>query len=209
MRERGARAGVRDVAGERLTTTEDHPFWNATDQAWERADSIDRGDHIGTADGRIAKYRRLSGHPRWTTAYNLTVQGVHTYHVGRRGLLVHNSDLCGVGGNVGPGWFPFGTNKIPRGWSGPAMTSKFRGNPGKAGFVWRSRAGQDSVRIDRGNPNSPFPSQRVDHVVINSGGSIVGRNGVPFPPGTRIKDVASDAHVPLSEWETWRSWNAP
>jgi hypothetical protein len=87
-----------NVAGETLVTTEDHPFWNATDRAWERADAVDRGDRIGTADGRTAKYRRLFGRPRWTTAYNLTVQGVHTYHVGRRALLVHNSNTCGVGG---------------------------------------------------------------------------------------------------------------
>lgn len=109
---------------------------------------------------------------------------------------------------VGPGWFPYGTSKIPAGWGGPSMTSKFGANPSKEGFVWRSPKGQDSVRIDRGVPDSPYPSQQVDHVVINSGGRIIGRDGTPLPAGTRIRDVPDEAHVPLEEWQTWGSWNA-
>jgi RHS repeat-associated protein len=109
--------------------------------------------------------------------------------------------------NAGPGWFPTGTNKIPREWSGPNMTSKFGKNPDKAGFVWRAPRSQNSVRIDKGNPASPWPSQRVDHVVVNSGGQIVGRDGTVLPPGTRIKDAAEEAHIPLSEWQNWTSWN--
>jgi hypothetical protein len=107
---------------------------------------------------------------------------------------------------IGPGWFPHGTNKVPSGWSGPGMTKKFRQDPGKEGFVWRGPK-QSSVRIDRGNPSSPYPSQQVDHVVINDGGRIVGRDGQLLPPGTRISDVPDQAHIPLSEWNTWGSWN--
>jgi Pretoxin HINT domain len=80
-----------NVAGEVLVTTEDHPFWNATDHAWERADSVGHGDRIGMATGGTARNRGLTGRFWRTAAYNLTVQGVHTYHVGRHGLLVHNS----------------------------------------------------------------------------------------------------------------------
>jgi RHS repeat-associated protein len=76
---------------------------------------------------------------------------------------------------VGPGWFPPGTNKVPRGWSGPNMTKKFRANPNKPGFVWRAPKGQDSVRIDMGSPTANWPSQQVDHVVVNSDGRIIGR----------------------------------
>ncbi|WP_203338308.1 hypothetical protein [Nocardioides limicola] len=107
---------------------------------------------------------------------------------------------------IGPGWFPHGTNKIPSGWSGPGMTKKFRQDPGKEGFVWRGPK-QSSVRIDRGNPSSPYPSQQVDHVVINDGGRVVGRDGQLLPSGTRISDVPDQAHIPLSEWNTWGSWN--
>ncbi|MFI8201300.1 hypothetical protein [Streptomyces sp. NPDC085937] len=112
-------------------------------------------------------------------------------------------------GDVGPGWFPYGSGKIPGGWSGPDMTRKYRKDANKPGFVWRAPKGQDSVRIDKGDPNSAHATQQVDHVVINSGGRTVGRNGVLLPPNARIQDYPVEAHVPLSEWQTWRSWNAP
>ncbi|MDG9700911.1 RHS repeat-associated core domain-containing protein [Streptomyces sp. DH37] len=112
--------------------------------------------------------------------------------------------------DIGPGWFPRGSGKIPSGWSAPEMTSKFRKNPNKQGFTWRAPGrSQDSVRIDKGDPNSKWDTQRVDHVVVNSGGRIVGRGGELLPPGAKIKDHPVEAHIPLSEWQTWRSWNAP
>jgi RHS repeat-associated protein len=109
----------------------------------------------------------------------------------------------------GPGWFPYGTSKIPSEWSGPSMTRKFKKDPTKEGFVWRAPKGQDSVRIDRGDPNSQWGTQQVDHVVINSNGRIVGRGGKLLPAGAKIQNYPKEAHIPLSEWQTWRSWNAP
>lgn len=47
----------------------------------------------------------------------------------------------------------------------------------------------------------------MDHVVVNSGGRIIGRDGNPLPPGTRIQDVPDQAHIPLDEWQSWGSWN--
>jgi RHS repeat-associated protein len=84
------------LAGETLTTTEDHPFWNATDRAWERADALAVGDSVLTADGRLAEVIRFDASTSSTgTAYNLTVAGLHTYHVGLGAVLVHNT--CGRG----------------------------------------------------------------------------------------------------------------
>ncbi|ATW46692.1 type IV secretion protein Rhs [Streptomyces peucetius subsp. caesius ATCC 27952] len=110
---------------------------------------------------------------------------------------------------VGPSWFPQGAGKIPSGWSGPSMTKKFKKNENKQGFVWRAPKGQDSVRIDKGDPKSDWGTQQVDHVVINSGGRVVGRGGELLPPGAKITEYPVQAHVPLSEWLTWRTWNAP
>jgi RHS repeat-associated protein len=117
---------------------------------------------------------------------------------------------AGVGSKLfGPGWMPYGSSKIPSGWSGPLPTKKFRKSPNKPGYVWRAPKGQDSVRIDKGDPNAYWDTQKVDHVVINSGGRIVGRGGELLPPGARIQDYPEAAHIPLEEWLTWRSWNAP
>lgn len=76
---------------ETLTTTEDHPFWNASDNEWQRADALERGDSVRSVDGRLVRVMRFerAGRHR-ATAYNLAVQGVHTFHVGTTGTLVHN-----------------------------------------------------------------------------------------------------------------------
>ncbi|MFF4529689.1 polymorphic toxin-type HINT domain-containing protein [Streptomyces sp. NPDC001407] len=192
---------------EKLTATYEHPFWSPSEGAWAKASELRPGMTLSTVDGRAVGVEGNRSFVETARTYNLTVDDLHTYYVlaGATSILVHNSD-CPI---VGPGWFPNGSGKIPNGWSGPNMTSKFRKNASKEGFVWRAPKGQDSVRIDRGDPNSQWGTQQVDHVVINSGGRIVGRGGELLPPNARIQDYPAEAHIPLSEWQTWRSWNAP
>jgi filamentous hemagglutinin len=64
----------------------------------------------------------------------------------------------------------------------------------------------NSVRIDKGNLNSKFTSQKVDHVVVNSNGKVLGRNGAPINGG--IRENAIEAHIPLSEYVNWKKWNS-
>lgn len=79
------------VDGDVIATTEDHPFWNATDESWEAASDLHVGDAILGADGRRARVEQFADpNARPTLAYNLTAQGVHTYHVGPQAVLVHN-----------------------------------------------------------------------------------------------------------------------
>jgi hypothetical protein len=80
--------------GSRITTTEDHSYWNATDQRWEQIQQFDPGDRLGTPTGRTIAVRALV----WPTmqietAYNLTVADLHTYYVlaGPSPVLVHNT----------------------------------------------------------------------------------------------------------------------
>ncbi len=83
-----------------VTTTEDHPFWNVTDQAWQPAAELDTGDLVLTAGGGTASVDSLDWSTRFAgTAYNLTVDGIHTYYVavGDDEVLVHNQ--CPVPGN--------------------------------------------------------------------------------------------------------------
>ncbi|ADB30581.1 Hedgehog/intein hint domain protein [Kribbella flavida DSM 17836] len=83
-----------DGAGDIIATTEDHPFWNATDHQYQRADHLDAGDKLLTASGRNTTVRGLRPHSqRHTTAHNLTVAGPHTYYVVAVGtpVLVHNT----------------------------------------------------------------------------------------------------------------------
>ncbi|MEU7906414.1 putative Ig domain-containing protein [Actinoplanes sp. NPDC049118] len=93
------------IDGDRVTATEDHPFWNATDEEWQRVDQLDSGDRVRTADGRTIPVdgTRLATR-RTAMAYNLTVADIHTYYVlaGNTSVLVHNTLGCGIGHGPAP-----------------------------------------------------------------------------------------------------------
>ncbi|THI99049.1 hypothetical protein E7Z54_13030 [Nocardioides sp.] len=83
------------VDGEVITTTDDHPFWSITDQKFERADELGPGEQVLANDGELLTVVGLTPKSsRQALAYNLTVEGIHTYHVGDGAILVHNT--CGV-----------------------------------------------------------------------------------------------------------------
>lgn len=83
-----------EIDGDLVTTTEDHPFWNATDREWQEAQNLDVGDLVRTVDGELIPVGGLKlRSARTTTAFNLTVDGIHTYFVavGEDEVLVHNT----------------------------------------------------------------------------------------------------------------------
>jgi hypothetical protein len=80
------------VEGEVITTTKNHPFWSVTDQRFERADELSPGEEVLGSDGRIRTVSELRMRTeRRELAYNLSVRGIHTYHVGQSAILVHNA----------------------------------------------------------------------------------------------------------------------
>ncbi|MFV0460785.1 MAG: Hint domain-containing protein [Actinomycetales bacterium] len=82
-----------------LTTTEDHPYWSVDDRRFERADELSGGERVLGADGRtitVVGLRLATTHDG--LAYNLAVQGIHTYHVGDHAILVHNTCLTALRG---------------------------------------------------------------------------------------------------------------
>ena len=85
------------VEGGSVTTTEDHHFWNVTDNQWQETQHIDPGDYLLTAEGRLVE----AGNLDWSTshyadAYDLTIEGLHTYFIvaGDEQVLVHNCDVA-------------------------------------------------------------------------------------------------------------------
>ena len=90
-----------------IRTTENHPFWTATDQAWEAAEDIGSGEDILSDDGALIEVQGID----WVTAgggvaYNLTVAELHTYFVvvNASAVLVHN--MCASPGRWGWGGWP-------------------------------------------------------------------------------------------------------
>ena len=82
------------------------------------------------------------------------------------------------------------------------------GKPNGKGIGWRWENPTykgDGIRIDKAVSGSPFASQRVDHVVIRSGGIIRGRDGQPLKG--RIDKDGENSHIPLREYGNWNSWS--
>lgn len=104
-----------DGRPDRLVTTEDHPFWNATDGVWQGPQDLDAGDKLVDNRGNQVAVLGLDvASTRAGWAYNLTVEDLHTYHVGASRILVHNTngESCAIGtanpgrrvfSNLGPG----------------------------------------------------------------------------------------------------------
>jgi RHS repeat-associated protein len=114
--------------------------------------------------------------------------------------LVHDIDKAT---NTAGGWLDdAATAKVPSEWGPGAATKK------GVGTRWTDPANPgNGVRIDQGNPLNTQVTQQVDHVVVRYNGQVIGRNGQPISGS--IAQNAEQAHIPLSEWQTWNSWFAP
>lgn len=77
-----------------LHTTQHHPFWNLTDQAWEDAGQLGRGDRLRSNAGQLVTVVSVRSFTGVQWMYDLTVDDLHTYYVaaGDEPVLVHN---CG------------------------------------------------------------------------------------------------------------------
>jgi RHS repeat-associated protein len=80
------------IDGKTITTTEDHPFWSATDHTFEDAYQLASGELVLGDRGRLLTVSGLRyGTERTAQVYNLSIAGIHTYHVGDDAVLVHNT----------------------------------------------------------------------------------------------------------------------
>jgi len=83
------------VAGETqpIRCTGNHPIWSETRHDFVRADSLQLGEQLRTTIG-LTHVESSTPLPGETYVYNIEVHGLHVYHVGQSGLLVHNSGDC-------------------------------------------------------------------------------------------------------------------
>ena len=173
------------IDGDVVTTTEDHPFWNASDLEWQQARDLDIGDLLRTADGELVHLGGIRLRTaRTTTAFNLTVDGIHTYFVGagEDDVLVHNT--CGIPAN---GSRMSVDDALTRGedWLGKGYTEPV---PGTGRYV--SADGRRVFRMRKSDITGAHGGGRhvnFEELVLN-----------PARPG-RLK-VGPNSHVYLTDW---------
>ncbi len=79
------------IAGqsEPIGCTGNHPFWSEDRQTFVRADSLQPNETLRTATG-LTTVESWTPDLNPTPVYNIEVHGVHVYHVGTSGVVVHN-----------------------------------------------------------------------------------------------------------------------
>ncbi|WP_163569261.1 polymorphic toxin-type HINT domain-containing protein [Fodinicola feengrottensis] len=77
-----------------ITSTQGHPYWDATRHAFVPAALLVPGDNLLQSDGAVSIVEGVRGYAGHAVTYNLTVASSHTYYVriGGAPTLVHN---CG------------------------------------------------------------------------------------------------------------------
>lgn len=81
---------IRLADGMTIEATSQHPFWVQSRQTWIDAIDLEPGDVLVGADGDKNLVFATLASEQNLTAYNLTVEGLHTYFAGTDPVLVHN-----------------------------------------------------------------------------------------------------------------------
>jgi RHS repeat-associated protein len=98
------------IDGEKITTTEGHPFW-VNDVGWVKAKDLTAGMHLQTKTESWLDIDRVDKHIELTKVYNFEVEGFHTYFVSDLGFLVHNN--CELDSTYGQSRSPYMDPDIP------------------------------------------------------------------------------------------------
>lgn len=82
--------------GSVIHATDHHPFWDATTGTFTDAVNLKPGDRLRGPDGQPVTVASTRVYEQNLTAYNLTIDAVHTYYVeaGSTPVLVHNALKC-------------------------------------------------------------------------------------------------------------------
>lgn len=110
-------------------------------------------------------------------------------HIPRSGIVVMRRSKWSAPENV--------RDRIQKSWG----DSK----PNKKGVGERWQDPNDKgngVRVDQGNPMNSQPVQQVDHVLVRSGGKVIGRDGNQIAGS--IESNFEKAHIPLTDYVKWK-----
>ncbi|MFF4990180.1 polymorphic toxin-type HINT domain-containing protein [Streptosporangium saharense] len=130
--------GDRGKATDLITATDEHPFWVPSLRTWMSAGDLQPGMWLRTSAGTHVQVTALKKRTATQRVHNLTVDGLHTYHVvaGNQAVLVHND-----------GWNPFKKKAKPAEEPWPAIPNATVGDLVGLGLpdVDGSRTSKDKV----------------------------------------------------------------
>ena len=86
-----SRVAVTLADGSVLTATDHHPIWDATTSTFTDAINLWVGEDLLGANGQLLAITGERIYDQDLTAYNLQIDGIHTYYAGNTPVLVHNS----------------------------------------------------------------------------------------------------------------------
>ena len=92
------KAGVENTTSDTIDATDNHPFWVQSRGEWVDAIELQPGDVLLDEQGNDILVTELAVTEQDLTAYNLTIEDIHTYYAGDQPTLVHN---CGDSPPVG------------------------------------------------------------------------------------------------------------
>ncbi|WP_017588727.1 RHS repeat-associated core domain-containing protein [Nocardiopsis ganjiahuensis] len=94
------------VAGDVIMATDGHPFWVPDLGLWVDAIDLAPGMWLQTSSGTWVQVSAVQPWTQSATVHNLTVQGVHTYHVatGSLDVLAHNCKVTISDGAIDHAW---------------------------------------------------------------------------------------------------------
>jgi len=92
-----------EVDGHLVTATDHHPFWVDDQGRWVDAEDLEPGDVLLLASGATVEVDAVRQRTEVRRVHNLTVEGIHTYHVlvGDQPVLVHNCREVALGRDLG------------------------------------------------------------------------------------------------------------
>lgn len=88
-----------------IGSTPNHPFWSEKAGDFVRAEDLEIGDTVRTADKKVLQLSSIAEKDSPEPVFNFEVAGEHVYYVSDSGILVHNNGKgpnCGNGGGSAP-----------------------------------------------------------------------------------------------------------
>ncbi|WP_306371048.1 RHS repeat-associated core domain-containing protein [Nocardiopsis sp. CC223A] len=174
------------AVGDVVIATDGHPFWVPELKAWVDAIDLAPGMWLQTSAGTWVQINAIQTWSQSATVHNLTVQGVHTYHVSTGSLDVLNHN-CGLSNRASDAEQAIEIQAAERRGVSPVVLGDGAGFGGltsalggESKFKWvvaQGSSGSSELRVmpaEAGGGSGGWPRMEMAHTVLaGRGGSVL------------------------------------